>query len=986
MSVLPRAGAEIDWDEVHCVQTSCNLDQLVTEPEVRFDADVLPLPDVLPVPARLPAGRLPHDDGRGRIGHDASVGAPWPLVDPLHDAADGQMERGFFVAAARTFEALERSILASSRDSEVVATARLNLARARVHAGHYDAAGELAEGELEALGPAHAGDTRANPGLTHALETLTLVALRTGRDHDARQLATRVQKLRAPVQDSALIGMVLAELDTRGGRYLSAEERYRRACRLLGEDRFPGKPRPFEPEPVNLRTLGCRLALAVVRHRLGDLETAVETYRSARLLLEADSGREPLHLGLLYNNLADVHLARGELSPALELATTGVEFVEDRLGADHRLLGSLFLTLAQIHLARGDAGRALEDAGRALEVIETALGREHPVWALARIERGRTHLALGSLDAAADDFIQALALADASGAIEVRWQGHDALAALLQRRQRRPGAIFFARQAVTLIQEMRRDLNALSPELEAGFLRNKLDAYRRLADLLVDEGRIAEAQAVLGMLKDEELAAYTRSEGRSAATPAPDGIEGEWRERYARIEADVIARGQALRALKDIQLQRDLDEDERARRETLSADLRVAHKSYQAFVDQVRTYVKAASPERAAEVGARQLTSLRSWQNTLNDLGEGVVALHYLVTPHRLRIIVTTPDTLVVRDTDVTDRYLHRLIAAHRAAVQDPGRDPRKPARRLYDALLAPVADDLVQAAADTLLLSLDGAVRYVPFAALWDGERWLAEGYRLTLLAEAARDKLKDAPARSWRVGGLGTSRATPGFPALPAVRDELDGIVLTGRGDPRGIFQGVVHLDDDFDVERFRQVLDARYPVVHVASHFAFRPGTRRDSFLVLGDGGRLSLEQVEEEDFSFHHVDLLTLSACDTALGAPGADGREVEGLAAIFQNLGTPSVLATLWPVADESTSLFMETLYRQMYELKGRKAEALRAAQLAFLKGEVTRAEPAAGGPRGVDLLSDEEPDARRSDGSLAHPFYWAPFLLMGNFQ
>ena len=74
----------------------------------------------------------------------------------------------------------------------------------------------------------------------------------------------------------------------------------------------------------------------------------------------------------------------------------------------------------------------------------------------------------------------------------------------------------------------------------------------------------------------------------------------------------------------------------------------------------------------------------------------------------------------------------------------------------------------------------------------------------------------------------------------------------------------------------------LRQRYPVVHIASHFQLHPGDETASFLLLGDGSHLSLAQLKTWPNPFSGVELLTLSACNTAVGSTGADGKEVEGL--------------------------------------------------------------------------------------------------------
>ena len=145
-----------------------------------------------------------------------------------------------------------------------------------------------------------------------------------------------------------------------------------------------------------------------------------------------------------------------------------------------------------------------------------------------------------------------------------------------------------------------------------------------------------------------------------------------------------------------------------------------------------------------------------------------------------------------------------------------------------------------------------------------------------------------------------------------------------------------GVIRLDEQFTRQTMIDGLQEGYPVVHIASHFRFSPERLETSYLLLGDGSDLTLDELQNLPGIFEKVELLTLSACDTA--TVGANGKEMEGLAFVAQNLGAKTVLASLWPVADEGT----EVLMREFYRLKEAnpqwsKAEALRQAQIALLK-------------------------------------------------
>ncbi|EKD97088.1 MAG: hypothetical protein ACD_23C01077G0002 [uncultured bacterium] len=180
------------------------------------------------------------------------------------------------------------------------------------------------------------------------------------------------------------------------------------------------------------------------------------------------------------------------------------------------------------------------------------------------------------------------------------------------------------------------------------------------------------------------------------------------------------------------------------------------------------------------------------------------------------------------------------------------------------------------------------------------------------------------------------------------------MNSIVRAGKS---GVLPGEVYLDGAFTAMRLQDVSHRSFQLLHVASHFRFSPGTEVNSFLLLGDGQQLTLGDIRTRNYRFDNVDLLTLSACDTGLGGGrDAQGREIEGFGVIAQQQGAKAVLATLWPVADQSTATLMAEMYRRRQEQKLTKTEALRQAQLSLL-----------------------------SQGRYAHPFYWAPFILMGNW-
>jgi len=125
----------------------------------------------------------------------------------------------------------------------------------------------------------------------------------------------------------------------------------------------------------------------------------------------------------------------------------------------------------------------------------------------------------------------------------------------------------------------------------------------------------------------------------------------------------------------------------------------------------------------------------------------------------------------------------------------------------------------------------------------------------------------------------------------------------------------------------------------------------------------------------------MDMVVLSACNTAVGGGHSqNGREIEGLGALVRYQGANQVLATLWPVADMTTASLMRAFYRNRYRSKLAPPEALRRAQLDLLTGAMKS--PALAQTRAL-VDPDEDPTVANPDSS--HPFYWAPYILMGAF-
>ncbi|HEX8736646.1 MAG TPA: CHAT domain-containing protein, partial [Pyrinomonadaceae bacterium] len=221
-----------------------------------------------------------------------------------------------------------------------------------------------------------------------------------------------------------------------------------------------------------------------------------------------------------------------------------------------------------------------------------------------------------------------------------------------------------------------------------------------------------------------------------------------------------------------------------------------------------------------------------------------------------------------------------------------------------------------------------------------------------------------------------------------------ELRAIIRDER-DPQekdGVIPGIRLLDTDFTDASFAEKLKPEktgkvFNLIHLATHFRIG-NTSADSGLLLGNGELLSLSSISKKsDFNFKNIDLLTLSACETGVSIGESRGGEIESLGLLVQRKGAKAVLATLWKVADASTAMLMSEFYRLRRENPTwTKSKAMQAAQLAMISGKLNP--PTEGCANRAEIAGGNKQQAFAEDKcrQFAHPFYWSPFVLIGNWR
>lgn len=354
----------------------------------------------------------------------------------------------------------------------------------------------------------------------------------------------------------------------------------------------------------------------------------------------------------------------------------------------------------------------------------------------------------------------------------------------------------------------------------------------------------------------------------------------------------------------------------------------------------------------------------------------------------------------VDRDTLVTEsERFWRLVQ------QPNSSEYREFADNLYDLLIRPMeaefeAQDIE---INTLLVAMDADLGLLPLASLYDSEDevYLAEKYQLASILNFQSLDIRPSNLEQTRLLAMGASefREADRYGPLTAVPLELRLIKHIWGDDQVEVFR-----NEEFTLEKLRQERrETPYPIVHLASHANFRSGQPGESSIQFSDTTLpLNSLQLSTLNFGTPPLELLVLSACQTALGSEDA----VLGFAGSFLNADVKSVLASLWYVNDLASLLYMMEFYRNL-SVGATKAEAVQNSQRALLdeqrtiqnlkelelvmrsilsdersREDLTEAELA----RLTRLEREIDSEAERASiaAEFKHPFYWSAYTLVGN--
>jgi CHAT domain-containing protein len=342
------------------------------------------------------------------------------------------------------------------------------------------------------------------------------------------------------------------------------------------------------------------------------------------------------------------------------------------------------------------------------------------------------------------------------------------------------------------------------------------------------------------------------------------------------------------------------------------------------------------------------VTSFLAKRRSIETIAPGTAVIYPIALPDRLELLVSIGDEQHQFTVRIPETGLRDEVQRFRELLEKrTTNEYLVPAQQLYEQIIRPMEPLLAAQHIDTLIVVPDYTLRTIPFAALHDGRAFLMDRYA-TAIAPSLR--LTDPRPLGTALGTalvVGISKSVQGYVELPNVDREVTAVhEIAGGGEL---------LNDSFTRARFEAELQrVPYNVVHIASHGQF--GDDPSQTFVLAFDGQLTMDDLERAiKFGGRRdkaLELLILSACETASG----DDRAALGLAGVALKAGARSALATLWYISDQAAGELIVDFYRGVQSGKLSKAHALQQAQRQLA-----------------------------ADPRYAHPAYWAPFLLIGNW-
>jgi len=760
------------------------------------------------------------------------------------------------------------------------------------------------------------------------------------------------------------------------------------------------------------------LTAALLAEALGNYQKMLTYARKSYDLAEQTYGRRGLQtpaLGFASNLLAKAHLAVNDFESVFPLLLNILPRRIPQIRKQAQHYADLHGTLGDAYQRKGDLESARRHHEEAFKVQERVWGEENAAKRLkkrkSRLVRSpvqdrylrhltalvRDHVALGEYQRAVDHGEKLLKLAKDLGYRQWEGEGYRLLGDVALKQGNYNGAFSYYQQVVAMgegsvnpsvllwshvglgrahLSENKPDLAANdferameivetlrtfleSEDTRSSFFEDKVQIYSETALVQLELGRIAEAF-------------HTTERARARAFLDLLGTRASL-SKNRELAAAEMTFSRKVAELRLLIAEDDEEEEVQSRQEEIQA-LQRAYKEFLAKVGR-------ESGEQASMVTVQPL-NLKQVQEVLEP---DQTLLEYFVTADRTYLWIVSRERLQVVTIAVSRKELSaKLNSLRRAIAQiDPLAKYREVAGELYRLLILPGVPFI---RGKEIIIVPHDVLHYLPFQALYSPEgKYLIEDYALHYLSSASLLRFTKEKSRA-----MGEKVLALGNPDLGDPKMALQFAGIEAKEIKNLYPQSSIYLEKEATEEKAKS-LSGQNDIIHFASHAELNENDPLSSAVLLAksdkEDGRLEVREIFGMDLK---ASLVVLSACETGLGKLSS-GDELVGLTRAFIYAGTPSVVASLWNVEDSSTAALMASFYKNLKTMS--KVEALRQAQLNLIRGNVNSDLLARRGIGGVGKLGEtpsvqlpapsSDPHAP-SSVSTSHPYFWAPFILVGD--
>jgi len=604
----------------------------------------------------------------------------------------------------------------------------------------------------------------------------------------------------------------------------------------------------------------------------------------------------------------------------------GLALTRGRAMGDQGTVVAALLQRGRNEIDRKHYDEALKDATEASQIADNLANR--PTMAQCRYVLGEVQRSREEFEEAIEQYSTAESLQKQIRDPELGWRIFYGRGQTLEAQGKAAEAISAYKSAINIIEETRSQIS--EERYRAGYIEDRYQVYVTLVELLLKLRKPEDA-----FFYSEKLRARTYLDQLGPAASAGTDLDAQ---RHLR-ELE-----QQIRSLRHA-IKKEYATLEKERRgqalELYSAELNRAEKDYQELLDNARS-------DRNASVRTQAIPMVSEIQRLLPPK---TALIEFVVGKQSVSTLFVTAKSVVGISIPVSSESLSLRTELLRGLIMQRSPQWVQPAKGIFRLLFVPLDADAQMGRNRQLLVIPDGVLNYVPFAALPDSHnRSLGDIYNIVYLPSAA----------ALVTGSRGNNRGrkllamAPSEPSLPNATAEARSIGRMFSRDSRVVFGKAA------TETLFKRVAE-NYDYLHLATHGSLNRNAPSLSALELEpdaqNDGRLELHEVANMKL---HARLVTLSACETALGkgyfTETPAGDEFVGMTRAFLSAGSHGVLASLWAVNDESTRILMVKFYRHLLRSGGPKA------------------------------LAQAQRELRDGDPRYRHPYYWAPFIMVGSIN